>query len=146
MEENFYAGARIYRVEAGFVVQWGFSGDPVLDSIWREHTLVDEPVVGSNTRGVVSFARGGAETRSYTLFANLSDNQRLDALESRGGVGYPPIGTITKGLEVIDGFYGAYRDDAPRQDSIAAFGNDYLRRHYPQLDSIVHTRVIRSWW
>ena len=48
-------------------------------------------------------------------------------------------------LTVIDGFYGAYRDDAPRQDSMAAFGNDYLRRNYPQLDSIVSTRVISRW-
>jgi len=38
-----------------------------------------------------------------------------------------------------------YRADAPRQDSIAAFGNGYLRRYYPQLDSIVRTRVIRRW-
>ena len=63
-----------------------------LDSLWRQHPLPDEPVVGSNTRGVVSFARGGPETRSFTLFVNLSDNTRLDALEGRGVVGYPPIG------------------------------------------------------
>lgn len=58
---------------------------------------------------------------------------------------YPPIGRITSGLAVVDGFYPAYRDPAPRQDSIAASGNDYLRRNFPQLDSIVATRVIRSW-
>ena len=145
MANDFYAGARIYRVEGGFVAQWGFSGDPVLDSIWRSHPLPDEPVVDSNLRGVVSFARGGPETRSFTLFVNLADNLRLDTMEGRGVTGYPPIGRIDVGLEVIDGFYGAYRDDAPRQDSIAAFGNDYLRRNYPQLDSIVSTRVVRRW-
>ncbi len=145
MTNDFYAGARIYRVESGFVAQWGYSGDPFLDSIWRSHPLPDEPVVVGNTRGVVSFARGGAESRSFTLFVNLADNTRLDVLELGGVVGYPPIGRIRKGVEVIDGFYGAYRGDAPRQDSIGAFGNDYLRRHYPQLDSIVSTRVIRRW-
>lgn len=142
---DFYAGARIYRVESGFVAQWGYSGAPFLDSIWRTRTLPDEPVVASNVRGVVSFARSGAETRSFMLFVNLADNLRLDTAEGRGVTGYPPIGRIDEGLEVIDGFYGAYRDDAPRQDSIRAFGNDYLRRHYPQLDSIVSTRVIRRW-
>ena len=145
MANDFYAGARIYRVESGFVAQWGFSGDPMLDSIWRSNPLPDEPVVGSNTRGVVSFARGGPETRSFTLFVNLADNTRLDALEGRGVVGYPPIGRIDEGIEVIDGFYGAYREDAPRQDSIGALGNEYLRRHYPQLDSIVSTRIVRRW-
>lgn len=145
LSNGFYAGARIYRVEPGFVVQWGFSGDPVADSLWKEHSLADEPVVESNVRGVVSFARAGPETRSYTLFVNLADNVRLDALEAGGVRGYPPIGRITAGLAVVDGFYPAYRDPAPRQDSIAAFGNDYLRRSFPQLDSIVATRVIRTW-
>ena len=145
LSNGFYAGARIYRVEPGFVVQWGFSGDPVADSLWKEHSLPDEPVVESNVRGVVSFARAGPETRSYTLFVNLAENVRLDALEAGGVRGYPPIGRITSGLAVVDGFYPAYRDPAPRQDSIAAFGNDYLRRNFPQLDSIVATRVIRTW-
>lgn len=145
LSQDFYAGARIYRVEPGFVAQWGFSGDPVADSLWKEHPLEDEPVVESNVRGVVSFARAGPRTRSYTLFVNLADNARLDALEAGGVRGYPPIGRITSGLAVVDGFYPAYRDPAPRQDSIAALGNDYLRRNFPQLDSIVTTRVVRSW-
>jgi cyclophilin family peptidyl-prolyl cis-trans isomerase len=145
MDNDFYAGARIYRVVDGFVAQWGFSGDPQLDSVWREHTLPDEPTVASNRRGVVSFARGGPETRSYTLFVNLVDNQRLDGLVANGIEGYPPIGEIEEGLEVIDGFYGAYSDRSPSQDSIRLLGNQYLRREYPQLDSIVSTRVTASW-
>jgi cyclophilin family peptidyl-prolyl cis-trans isomerase len=145
MENNFYAGARIYRVVDGFVAQWGFSGNPVLDSIWREYPLPDEPTVASNVRGIVSFARSGPETRSYTLFVNLADNARLDRLMASGIEGYPPIGEIEEGLEVIDGFYGAYADRAPPQDSIRLLGNDYLRREYPQLDSIVSTRVTGFW-
>ena len=144
MSNDFYAGARFYRVVPRFVAQWGFSGDPVLDSIWREHPLADEPTVGSNVRGTVSFARAGPETRSYTLFINLVDNQRLDEMMAGGVAGYPPIGRIVDGLEVVDGFYAAY-GEAPAQDSISAVGNDYLRRAYPQLDSIVTTRVIHEW-
>jgi peptidyl-prolyl cis-trans isomerase A (cyclophilin A) len=145
VENDFYAGARVYRVVDGFVAQWGFSGNPALDSIWRDHTLVDEPTVASNLRGVVSFARGGPETRSFTLFVNLADNVRLDDLASGAVVGYPPIGEIVTGLEVIDGFYGAYADRTPNQDSIRFQGNAYLRRAYPQLDSIVGTHVT-GWW
>lgn len=145
MENDFYTGARVYRVVDGFVAQWGYSGDPVLDSIWRDRPLEDEPTVASNLRGVVSFARGGPETRSFTLFVNLVDNLRLDDLESGGVTGYPPIGEIESGIEVIDGFYGAYADRTPSQDSIRVQGNGYLRRAYPQLDSIVSTRVT-GWW
>lgn len=145
MKNDFYRGARFYRVVPGFVAQWGFSGDPVLDSIWREHPIADEPSVASNERGTVSFARAGPETRSYTMFVNLVDNQRLDSQMSGGVAGYPPIGRIIDGVEVADGFYAAYTEDPPRQDSIEISGNDYLRRNYPQLDSIVATRVILEW-
>jgi cyclophilin family peptidyl-prolyl cis-trans isomerase len=145
MRNDFYAGARFYRVLNGFVAQWGFSGDPTLDSLWEAKPIDDEPVVASNTRGVVSFARAGARTRSYTLFVNLVDNVRLDNAPAGGVVGYPPIGRIDRGLDVIDGFYPGYTEDPPDQDSISAQGNDYLRRRYPQLDSIVGTRVIREW-
>jgi cyclophilin family peptidyl-prolyl cis-trans isomerase len=142
---DFYAGARFYRVVSGFVAQWGFSGDPALDSIWEERPIADEPVVESNVRGAVSFARGGPETRSYTLFVNLVDNQRLDEIPAGGVVGYPPVGRVVRGLDVIDGFYPGYTDDPPQQDSIAQLGNEYLRRRYPQLDSIVTTRIVREW-
>jgi cyclophilin family peptidyl-prolyl cis-trans isomerase len=144
MSNDFYSGARFYRVLPGFVAQWGFSGTPALDSVWQEHTLADEPTVSTNARGTVSFARAGAETRSYTLFINLVDNARLDDAAAGGVVGYPPIGRIINGLEVADGFYAAY-GESPRQDSIAALGNEYLRGSFPQLDSIVATRVILEW-
>ena len=39
----------------------------------------------------------------------------------------------------IDGFYAAYADRLPSQDSIRLQGNEYLRREYPQLDSIIST-------
>ena len=145
MANDFYRGARFYRIASGFVAQWGFSGTPALDSIWEALPIADEPVVESNLRGVVSYARGGPETRSYTLFVNLIDNQRLDEVPAGGVVGYPPIGRIVRGLEVVDGFYPGYTDDPPQQDSIAQLGNEYLRRRYAQLDSIVGTRIVREW-
>ena len=145
MANNFYAGARFYRVLPGFVAQWGFSGDPVLDSIWGEHPIDDEPTVASNVRGTVSFARAGARTRSYTMFINLVDNARLDSQMAGGVAGYPPIGRIVDGLAVADGFYAAYTEDPPRQDLIDEQGNAYLRATYPQLDSIIATRVIIEW-
>ena len=145
MDNNFYAGARIYRMVPGFVAQFGFSGDPVVDSVWRDHAVEDEPVVASNRRGVVSFARSGPRTRSYTLFINLVDNVRLDTLPSSGVVGYPPIGELESNPDVLDGFYSAYELPRALQDSIRLLGNDYLRRTYPQMDSIVSTWVVRAW-
>lgn len=145
MDNNFYAGARVYRMVDGFVAQWGYSGDPARDSAWRANPLDDEPVLGSNVQGTVSFARAGPRTRSFQLFINLGDNVRLDGFASGGVVGYPPIGEIEEGEDIPAGFYGAYADRTPSQDSIRIQGNDYLRREYPQLDSIIETRVTGSW-
>ena len=145
MANDFYAGARFYRVVPGFVAQWGLTGKPVLDSIWKEMGIDDEPVMDSNARGTVAFARGGPRTRSFQLFINLADNSRLDAYDSGGVVGFPPIGRIHTGMEVVDGLYGAYGQPEDIQDSISTVGSAYLRRTHPQLDSILSTRVVRSW-
>lgn len=145
MSHDFYAGARIYRMVPGFVAQWGFSGDPRLDSTWRARPVDDEPAVTSNQRGVVSFARSGPRTRSYTLFVNLADNSRLDTLAANGVVGYPPIGVIEGDVAIVDGFYSAYGMTGEMQDSIRVRGNDYVRRVYPQLDSIISTRIETRW-
>ena len=59
MANDFYAGARFYRVVPGFVAQWGLTGKPVLDSLWQDRGIDDEPVVDSNARGtpVDAFAK-----------------------------------------------------------------------------------------
>ena len=145
MSHDVYVGARFYRVLPGFVAQWGLTGQPELDSIWRTMGIPDEPVRDSNTRGAVSFARGGPETRSFQLFINLVDNLRLDALAAGGVVGYPPIGRVHTGMDVVDGLYSAYEPPPAMQDSIREFGTGYLTRHFPQLDSITGTRVVREW-
>lgn len=145
MANDFYAGARFYRVVPGFVAQWGLTGKPVLDSIWKEKGIDDEPVVDTNARGTVAFARAGRRSRSFQLFINLADNERLDTYASAGVLGFPPVGRVNSGMDVVDGLYDAYGQPGDMQDSISAVGSAYLRRTYPQLDSILSTRVVRSW-
>jgi cyclophilin family peptidyl-prolyl cis-trans isomerase len=142
---NFYAGARIYRVNPRYA-QFGYTGRPRLDSIWVGDALPDEPVRASNVRGTVSFARGGPGTRSVILFVNRSDNTDLDRLEWRGVLGFPPVGRIRSGMEVVDALYADYGDDPLQwEDSIAALGNAFLDRRYPGLDSIIGVRIVEDW-
>lgn len=137
---GFYGGARFYRNNPR-VVQFGYSGDPVLDSVWRAHPIADEPVVGTNRRGAVSFARGGPDTRDFQLFINRIDNPDYD--DCCGG-GYPPLGWVTEGLEVIDRLHALYGELEPgAQGQIFTDGNAYLRERYPLLDSIESVRVLR---
>jgi cyclophilin family peptidyl-prolyl cis-trans isomerase len=142
---NFYAGARIYRVNPRYA-QFGYTGRPRLDSVWVGDALPDEPVRASNVRGTVSFARGGPGTRSVILFVNRSDNTDLDGLEWRGVLGFPPVGRIRSGMDVVDALHEDYGDDPLQwEDSIAALGNGFLDRRFPGLDSIIGVRIVEDW-
>lgn len=139
---NFYAGARIYRVNPRYA-QFGYSGRPELDATWVEATIPDEPSRASNVRGTVSFARAGPGTRSVILFINRGDNSNLDQMQWNGVLGFPPVGRIDSGMDVVDALYSGYGDDPMQwEDSIAAVGNPFLDRRYPRLDSIISVRVV----
>jgi peptidyl-prolyl cis-trans isomerase A (cyclophilin A) len=140
-ENNFYAGVRFYRVIEGFIAQFGGSGDVRLDSIWRELSIRDEPVRQSNKRGTISFARGGPQSRSMTMFINLVDNARLDSIDFGGAVGFPPIGRIVGGMNVVDSLYSGY-GPAPMKTNLSS---GVLAKEYPRLDSIAATSVTRMW-
>jgi peptidyl-prolyl cis-trans isomerase A (cyclophilin A) len=146
VKEGFYDEARLFRVVPGFVVQWGIPADPAVSAVWRGRTLPDEPVRQSNTRGRVSYARGGPNTRGTQLYVNLADNARLDTLNS---FGFPPIGEVVEGLAILDSVFASCPRGAqgvcPRQDSIQAQGNAYLARAHPQLDYIRTARITRRW-
>ena len=145
---GYYDGARFFRVVPSFVVQWGIAGDPALSAVWGERRLPDEPVKQSNTRGRVSYARSGPNTRSVQLYINTGTNPRLDTTST---FGFPPIGEVRSGIELVDSMYAEYscrrgsQGTCPSQDSIEVKGNAYLERVYPKLDYITRARVVREW-
>lgn len=135
-EDGFWEGARIYRVNDRYA-QFGYSGRPALDSLWVPQGLPDEPVLGSNVRGSVSYARGGPGTRSAILFINRADNTNLDDMQWNGVLGFPPVGRVVDGLESVDALNAQYGDEPMQwEDSISTVGNPFLDRAYPGLDSI----------
>ena len=138
---NFYEGTRFYRVMEGFVAQFGGSGDASIDSVWRSMTLNDEPVIAPNLKGTIAFARSGARTRTFTMYINLADNTRLDSLESSQVVGYPPIGRVIGGMDIVAKLNGEYGASPMRTDLTA----HTLSLEYPRLDSIASTSVTRMY-
>ncbi len=147
VRHRYYDGARFFRVIPGFVAQWGLAADPALTAVWAPRRLPDEPVRHSNTRGRVAYARGGPHTRSVQLYVNLGNNARLDTLNA---FGFPPIGEVIEGLDLLDSLYAGYScrgnsPACPSQDSIRLGGNAYLARAHPLLDSITEARVTREW-
>jgi len=82
---GFFTDIAFFRVIDKFVAQFGISGDPAVAAQWANANLTDDPVVGSNVAGTLSYATAGPNTRTTQVFINLVDNVRLDAL------GFSPI-------------------------------------------------------
>lgn len=137
---GLWQGARFYRVNDSYA-QFGYSGRPELDAAWVGAGLPDEPSRASNVRGSVSFARSGPGSRGAILFINRVDNSQLDDLEWRGVLGFPPVGRVVRGMDVVDALHGGYGEETLQwEDSIATVGNAFLDRVYPALDSITSVR------
>ncbi len=90
----------------------------------------------------ISFARDGVNSRTTQIFINLKDNHRLDTVDYNGVKGFPVIAKITKGMETVHKFYST-KDNVPDQDSIQKYGNNYLKRNYPELDYIKKAYIIK---
>jgi peptidyl-prolyl cis-trans isomerase A (cyclophilin A) len=141
VRNGYYDGVRFFRVVPGFVVQFGISGEPTVAAAWRQARIPDDLTRASNTRGAVTFATSGPNTRTVQVFINLGDNARLDAM------GFAPIGRVTGGMDVVERFYAGFGDGPPRgrgpeQNRLQAEGDAYLQREFPQLDRVVRARVI----
>ena len=138
---GFFDDTRVYRVVDGFVAQFGLNGDPYVNQAWKTEYVVDDPVTRENTRGRLTFAKGGRHTRTTELFVNLRDNPQLD------GEGFAPIGEVVSGMEVVDRLYSGYGDGPPRGDGpyqamVEARGNAYLDEEFPDLTRIVEASLV----
>ncbi len=141
VKNNYYSFNRFFRVLPGFVVQWGMRGVPQIDNVWSNLGIKDEKVKLSNTKGTISFARGGPNSRSNQLFINLGDNVRLDESDFNNVVGFPAFGNVVKGLDVVESINSEYKQE-PNQDSIRVQGNRYLIKNFPNLDYIISTQIV----
>ena len=139
---GFFDDSRFSRVRAGFIAQFGIPGDPAVAAAWRSAAIPDDPVRRSNTRGAVSFAMTGPNTRTTQLFINLADNRRLDA------EGFAPVGVVVEGMDVVERLYAGYGEAAGggmrggRQAPVFEGGNAYLDRAYPRLDRLHRARPV----
>jgi peptidyl-prolyl cis-trans isomerase A (cyclophilin A) len=135
---KFYDGARFFRVLDGFMAQFGLNGNPEIQRPWQRAGLADEPVVQSNLRGYVSFAKEDMPNTRYTMvFINFADNAFLDK------DGFAPFGKVVTGMEVVDKLYSGYgRRNQPNQPRILREGNAYLTAEYPMLDVIRRATIV----
>lgn len=140
-KNGFYDGIRFFRVIDGFMAQFGISGDPARSAVWRKASILDDPVVESNTRGRVTFAMTGQpNSRTTQVFVNFGDNTNLDSQ------GFAPFGEIVEGMDVVDALHAGYGEGAPRgagpdQGRMQMQGNEYLEAEFPDLDHVISTSI-----
>ncbi len=139
---GFFNKALLFRVEPGFVVQFGISQSRRANLFWDPRKLPDEPMLHKNEKGTVAFARGGKNERCTQLFINLNNNKKLDTT-MRGGVkGYTPFAKVIKGMEVIARFNAQYgKQPIQIQDSLYKYGNFYFEERFPALDKIISVQI-----
>jgi len=140
---HFYDHNSLFRVQKGYVVQFGISNDRDVNYFWDKRPVEDEPVVASNLKGTVSYARDGLHSRTTQLFINLKDNYKLDTVNYNGLRGFPPVGKIISGFEAVEALYGGYGfEPANYQDSVMVHGNAWLKKKFPGLDHINEAIII----
>ncbi len=139
VKHHFYDNASFFRVVPSFIVQFGISAYPPVAAAWEKANIQDEPVIQSNKRGYLTYAKTSLpNTRSTQVFINLSDNAGLDRQ------GFSPFGYVdAQGMKVVDMLYDQYGDSAgPEQDQISKLGKPYLDKGWPKLDSIKTATLI----
>ena len=142
VRSGYFKDLAFFRVIPGFMAQFGIHGDPKVSAIWRGAAIPDDPVKASNTRGAVTFATAGPNTRTTQFFINFGDNKRLDSM------GFSPFGKVSEGMDVVDKINGEYGEGAPggrgpHQGRVQAEGNAYLKKDFPNLDYIKSVTIIK---
>ena len=141
VRSGYFKDVAFFRVIPGFMCQFGIHGDPAVSAKWREAGIADDPVKGSNTRGPITIATAGPNTRTTQLFINFGDNANLD------GMGFSPFGTVIEGMDVVDKINSEYGEGAPNgrgpdQGRVQGEGNAYLKKDFPNLDYIKSATIV----
>ena len=142
VNNGYYNDLKFFRCVKDWCVQFGIHNDPALNKVWSKALIKDDPLVKSNTRGLMVFALSGPNTRSNQLSIHLSPR----AVKHDKDAGFSPFAEVVEGMDVIESLYNGYgsqppRGTGPKQHLIQRYGHSYLE-DYPLLDHIIETKVI----
>ena len=136
VDSKFYDNCKFFRVVPDFMVQWGIHGDPKVSAKWREMNFKDDPVVKSNKRGFITYAKSGRpHSRTTQVFINFKNNNFLDSQ------GFSPFGEVIEGMDVVDKI-NSESGEKPDQGKVQFEGNEYLNKSFPNLDGIKTARIV----
>jgi len=144
LKTGFYNNNGVFRVQPGYVIQFGICDLKEVNSFWDKRPLKDEPAKVLNLKGTISYARDSVDSRTVQLFVNLKDNVKLDTVKFHGLRGFTPVAKIISGFDVTDKLYSGYGFSPTNyQDSVMVSGNAYLKKHFPDIDYILSAEIIK---
>ncbi len=175
VQSGFYNDSRFHRVLPGYVAQFGIAADPKLNKEWifcgtvagagsgtssdndcKHKPLPDEPRQKDvyNTKGTLSFASSGKNSRQTQVFINLGNNggppNFLDAqnfipfarvIRGMGGdSGTNTVKELNSEYGVMESVSGGLTGSV-NQGKAAYYGAEYLDALFPKLSIIRDARV-----
>lgn len=141
---GYFTNNFFFRVEPGYVVQFGVAETKALNRFWDPRRIQDEPVRQKHKKGVIAYARDVKNSRSTQLFVNMANNPKLDTTMLNGVKGFTPIARVISGMKVLEKLNGKYgKKPAMIQDTLYRYGNVYFEKLYPGLDRILSARILR---
>ena len=141
VSSGFFTDTRFFRSNKKYL-QFGISGDSAVNAFWDRHPLKDEPVILKNTTGTISFAMGGPDTRTSSVYFNKTDNPKLDTIQN--STGFPAFGKLIAGDSLLALFENKYPDSVvfKEWDSMVVKRNAYTDRVLPGLRHLNSMEIV----
>lgn len=109
VRSGHYTGSAFYRIEKGFVIQFGDLDAKLKYSPSNVPTVPLETAKNKHSRGALSLARADEPgSGQSTIFISLGENSGLDAREDAppNTTGYAVFGHVVSGMDVVDAIAG----------------------------------------
>ena len=144
VKDGFYTDIAFFRCVKGFLTQFGISDKPQMNH-WHNDQIPDDPSLNMGIqKNFVSFAGGGANTRSTQIFIAF---EYLDFLGTAPWE--TPFAVVVEGQSTLDNLYKDYGDippfgNGPDQNKIHNRGNKYVHDEFPLIDFLQECHVIEE--
>jgi cyclophilin family peptidyl-prolyl cis-trans isomerase len=135
IKAGFYDNTPVFRVEPGFVCQFGINSKPGQVQ-WKNKMFADDPSYFHLAEGTLAFAKAGPDTNSTQVFINYQDNSRL---VNEGN--FTAFAKVVKGYENSTKFKQV--PEAGNQDALWKDTNGFVKSLANKPDTIIKAEIVK---